>query len=125
MLCSFNRLYTILTPEELVGHTNPPLLTVGARAIHKHATRANSSWWGNINGMSEKQRNAHADMKIKEILTNVCWINIHTLGRTSTTLTVEVRTPDGYGARWDIPADFRGLVEPQNADLNAKKSKQS
>jgi hypothetical protein len=38
-------------------------------------------------------------------------------------ITVEVRTVDGYGARWDIPADFRGLVEPQNADLNAKKQK--
>jgi hypothetical protein len=62
-------------------------------------------------------------MKIREILQNVCWINIHTLGRTSTMITVEVRTVDGYGARWDIPADFRGLVEPQNADLNAKKQK--
>lgn len=123
MLCSFNRRYTILTPEELHVHTNPPLLSVGARAIQKHAQRANSSWWGNVHGMTEKQRNAHADMKIREILTNVCWINIHTIGRTSTTITVEVRTPDGYGARWDIPADFRGLVEPQNAELNAKKHK--
>jgi hypothetical protein len=62
-------------------------------------------------------------MKIKEILQNVCWNNIHTLGRASTIITVEVRTVDGYGARWDIPADFRGLVEPQSTDLNAKKHK--
>lgn len=62
-------------------------------------------------------------MKIKEILNNVCWVNIHTLGRSSTVITVEVRTETGYGARWDIPADFRGLVEPQNVDLNAKKNK--
>jgi len=33
MLCSFNRLFTILSPEELCCTTNPPLLTVGARAI--------------------------------------------------------------------------------------------
>ena len=65
--------------------------------------------------------NAQADAKIKEILQHVYWINIHTLGRHSTILTVEVRTYDGYGARWDIPADFRGLVEPQNAVLNNKK----
>ena len=73
--------------------------------------------------MTEKQRNAHADTKIKEMLNNVVWINIHTLGRTSVTITVEVRTIEGYGARWDIPADFRGLVEPQNAEMNAKKTK--
>ena len=41
----------------------------------------------------------------------------------SAVITVEVRTADGYGARWDVPTDFRGLVEPQNVDLNAKKQK--
>jgi len=112
MLCSFNRLYTILTPEDLYGNPNPPLLTVGARAIQKHAQRANNAWWGNVHGLTEKQRNVQADSKIREILTNTCWINIHTLGRMSSIITVEVRTIDGYGARWDIPADFRGLVEP-------------
>lgn len=73
--------------------------------------------------MTEKQRNSQADAKIRDILNNVVWVNIHTLGRMSTIITVEVRTADGYGARWDIPAEFRGLVEPQNNDLNAKKNK--
>lgn len=92
MLCSFNRLFTMLTPEELKGNPNPPLLTVGARAIQKHSGRSTNSWWGNVYGFSEKQRNAQADAKIKEILSSACWINIHTLGRMSAVITVEVRT---------------------------------
>lgn len=33
MILQFNRHYTMLTEEQLFGNTNPPILTVGARAI--------------------------------------------------------------------------------------------
>ena len=33
IILQFNRLYTVLTDEQLLNHQNPPILTVGARAI--------------------------------------------------------------------------------------------
>jgi len=32
-----------------------------------------------------------------------------------------MRIAEGYGARWDVNYDFRGLLEPQDESLNAKK----
>jgi hypothetical protein len=40
------------------------------------------------------------------------WINIHTLNSKSTQIILEVRDNKGYGMRWAIEGDFRGLVEP-------------
>jgi len=53
-----SRLNKPLTEEELNCNPNPSILTVGARAIQKHAARQspNSSYWvekGSMNGMTE------------------------------------------------------------------------
>jgi len=44
----------MLTPSELVNNPNPPILTVGARAVQKHAQRSTDSFWGPAGGISEK-----------------------------------------------------------------------
>lgn len=50
------------------------------------------------------------------------WVNILALSKTSIQSYIEVRVSEGYGARWDINYDFRGLLEPQNESLNARKN---
>ena len=100
------------------------MLTVGARAMTKHVQRASGSYWGSINGLNEKQRNDQANFKIRQILDEVVWINIHTLSKTTAfQVILEVRQGVGYGARWDVNYDFKGLTEPQKEDQNAKKKK--
>jgi hypothetical protein len=44
-----------------------------------------------------------------------------TLSKTSSQVLIEIRIEEGYGARWDINQDFRGLLEPQDESLNARK----
>lgn len=52
------------------------------------------------------------------------WINIHTLSKTTAyQVILEVRQYVGYGARWDVNYDFKGLTEPQMEGQNAKKEK--
>ena len=58
----YNRLNRPLTEEEINCNPNPSYLTVGARAIQKHASRQtqNGSYWidkGTMNGMTEEQKN--------------------------------------------------------------------
>lgn len=48
-------------------------------------------------------------------------MNILALSKTSIQSYVEIRVIEGYGARWDVNFDFRGLLEPQNETLNARK----
>ena len=44
---SFSKLYTVLTEEQLLRNpNNPPILTVGARAMQKHAPRSSEGYWG-------------------------------------------------------------------------------
>ena len=57
LILQFNRLHTVLTDEQLCGNSNPPILTVGARAIQKHLMRANGAFWGPLFGKSDKKRN--------------------------------------------------------------------
>ena len=57
LILQFNRLYTLLTDEQLTGNQNPPVLTVGARAIQKHLNRSNGAFWGPLTGKSDKKRN--------------------------------------------------------------------
>ena len=113
LILQFNRCHTILTEDQLVGHSNPPILTVGARAIQKHLNRSNGSFWGPLIGKSDKRRNEQADKKIRELFSRITWINIHTLSRTTATqFIIELRQSEGYGARWDLEYNFRGLIEP-------------
>ena len=117
----YNRLNKPLTEEEAVNNPNPSLLTVGARAVQKHACRpsANSGYWadkGSMNGMTEQQKNAKAVQVIDRIIQTSVWINIHTLHPSSHLFILEMRDIKGFGARWEIAGQyegsFRGLIEP-------------
>ena len=113
LILQFNRLYTLLTDEQLIGNQNPPILTVGARAIQKHLNRANGAFWGPLTGKSDKKRNEQANRKIRELFSRVTFMNVHTLSRTTADQKiVEIRTPEGFGARWDTDYSFKGLIEP-------------
>jgi len=59
------------------------MLTVGARSMTKHSQRQSGDFWGGINGLNEQQRNENANFKIRQILSEVIWINIHTLSKTT------------------------------------------
>ncbi|RHZ59944.1 hypothetical protein Glove_360g30 [Diversispora epigaea] len=75
-------------------------LTVGAKALSKHCHRDISrSFWGICSG-TEKQKNEQANQILAKIITNAAWINLHLLPHD--TRVFEVRTSDGYGARWEI-----------------------
>ena len=39
LMVAFNRLYTLLSEDQLKNNPNPPMLTVGARAMTKHIQR--------------------------------------------------------------------------------------
>lgn len=69
----YNRPNKIYTEEELANHPNPSVLTVGARAIQKHAARPSqwSGYWvekGSMNGMTEKDKNEKASQVIGNLL---------------------------------------------------------
>ena len=67
---NFNRRFTILTPKQMEDNFNPPKLTVGARALSKHAHRSAEGFWGKVTGLSEEERNKNAFDKLKEIINN-------------------------------------------------------
>ena len=58
LAASFNQPHTKPTPELLakLGKKKPSILTVGARAITKHAARSKEGFWGQNKG-SEVQKN--------------------------------------------------------------------
>ncbi|CAI2374750.1 unnamed protein product [Moneuplotes crassus] len=115
----FNRRFTLLTPEQLEENPNPPKLTVGARALSKHVHRSTEGFWGTILGLSEEKRNEHAFNKLKQIVQNSVWINIH--GLPQDLIIIECRVSEGYGCRWTRDQEFRGFIEPQMMDGHSKK----
>lgn len=116
---NFNRRHTNLTPEQLEGNPNPPKLTVGARALSKHVHRSAEGFWGTIAGLSEEKRNENAFKKLKQIIENWVWINIH--GLPQDLIIIECRVKEGYGCRWTKEQEFRGFIEPQIPDGHSKK----
>lgn len=97
-------------------------LTVAARALAKHAHRGTERFFGILNG-SEAQKNEHADRVIQRLIDEAMWINIHCFGGIDVSNPVmEIRTYDGYGARWSgewrsnvlslVNVEFRGFLEP-------------
>lgn len=96
-------------------------LTVGARALAKHADRGQSGFYGSIQG-SEAVKNEHAMNVVEKLIAEAAWVNIHMFGGADATRPIlEVRTQEGYGARWSAvwkdaftPVDvaFRGFLEP-------------
>eukprot|EP00357_Protocruzia_adherens_P003671 CAMPEP_0114991954 /NCGR_PEP_ID=MMETSP0216-20121206/11668_1 /TAXON_ID=223996 /ORGANISM="Protocruzia adherens, Strain Boccale" /LENGTH=293 /DNA_ID=CAMNT_0002355357 /DNA_START=416 /DNA_END=1297 /DNA_ORIENTATION=- len=88
------------------------ILTVGARALCKHAHRSSEGFWGIATG-TETKKNEHANEVINRILNECTWINVHLLPHDEVIL--EARVSAGYGARWSVKGtiSFRGFLEPQ------------
>jgi hypothetical protein len=105
-------------------------LSVAGRALAKHADRGKSGFFGIVQG-SESMKNKSAEHVVMKLLREASWINIHHFGGIETSRPViEVRTVEGYGARWSaVWADaftpeqiiFRGFLEPQMADGHEKR----
>lgn len=105
-------------------------LTVGARALDKHADRGQSQFYGSIQG-NESTKNDHAKQIVIKLIEDAEWINIHMFGGVEASRPViEVRTVDGYGARWSAVWNdafrvdeilFRGFLEPQMEDGHEKR----
>ncbi|GAQ82654.1 RNA-binding ASCH domain protein [Klebsormidium nitens] len=86
-------------------------LTVGARALTKHAHRCSHNWWGVPTG-SEQAKNEHARAVVLRILDGAVWQNAHLLPHDVAVF--EARVAEGYGARWSADGtQFRGFLEPQ------------
>lgn len=61
------------TEEEFANHPNPSILTVGARAVSKHAARSSpfSTYWsekGAAGGQTEKDKNKKAHAVIQNLI---------------------------------------------------------
>ncbi|CAA0839356.1 RNA-binding ASCH domain protein [Striga hermonthica] len=89
-------------------------LTNGARALAKHVNRSREGYWGFLRG-SDSEKNRHAMDVIRSLLTHCSWMNMHIVRPHGNVL--EVRTDDGYGARWsEDGSKFIGFLEPYMVD---------
>lgn len=86
-------------------------LSVGARALTKHAHRCSDGFWGQTTG-SESTKNSQAIEVLGKFMRDCIWINIHCLP--GETPVLELRVNEGYGARWLLNKApvFRGFLEP-------------
>lgn len=95
-------------------------LTVGGRALCKHAVRAKDGWWGEYGG-TEADKNDRAQRIVLQILAGATWVNLHVFGGGGEDGVFEVREALGYGARWSADgATFRGFLEPHTDDGHEK-----
>mmetsp|Transcript_13858 Transcript_13858/g.20732 ORF Transcript_13858/g.20732 Transcript_13858/m.20732 type:complete len:326 (+) Transcript_13858:198-1175(+) len=75
------------------------ILTVGARAVCKHAHRSSENFWGDCTG-PEAKKNITAFQLVEKLMNSCSWINIHNMsGVQNSDIIIEVRTLEGYGAR--------------------------
>jgi len=88
----------------------PSKLTVGARALCKHAHRSSEGFWGHIKG-TEIEKNELANSVANSILDDCVFINVHILPHSE--IIIECRNIKSYGIRWTIKGEFRGFLEPQ------------
>ncbi|KAL0220761.1 hypothetical protein RCL1_000615 [Eukaryota sp. TZLM3-RCL] len=87
-------------------------LTIAGRALTKHFVRDSSkSFWNSTQGSDEK-KNQNAIFTVERILSDPTWINIHEI--VGQVVVLEIRTRQGYGARWELHPQlvFRGFLEP-------------
>ncbi|CAM9310256.1 unnamed protein product [Scytosiphon promiscuus] len=95
-------------------------LTVGGRALCKHAIRAKEGWWGEYGG-TEADKNDRAEKIALRILAGATWVNLHLFGGGGGDGVFEVREASGYGARWSADGStFRGFLEPHMDDGHEK-----
>ena len=114
LLENFNKPNQILTQEEKLRLKKlknlPSKLTVGARALCKHAHRSSEGFWGEPRG-TELIKNEYAGLKASQILKECVWINLHLLPHSEEI--IECRVDLGYGMRWTLKdSAFRGFLEP-------------
>jgi len=64
-------------------------LTVGARALTKHAHRSSEGFWGQIKG-TEAEKNEMAENIVRLIVDECIWVNAHILLIVSTLLSAEM-----------------------------------
>lgn len=104
--------------EELNRQKHPSRLTVGARALTKHAHRSSEGFWGLIKG-TEAEKNDSAETVARLIIDECIWVNAHILPHSEHI--IECRNSKGYGIRWTIKGEFRGFLEPQMEGGHDKK----
>lgn len=118
-----SRSQLLASSRELHRPNSKSCLTVGARALAKHAHRGCERFFGMCQG-SESEKNEQAEVVVKRLIDEAAWINIHAFGGVDESQPVmEVRTAEGYGARWSAvwrdtafnaeDVQFRGFLEPQ------------
>ncbi|CAM9100319.1 unnamed protein product [Ectocarpus sp. 8 AP-2014] len=96
------------------------ILTVGGRALCKHAVRAREGWWGECGG-TQAEKNDRAEEVTLRLLAGATWVNLHVFGGGGKDGVLEVREESGYGARWSADgAVFRGFLEPHMKDGHEK-----
>jgi hypothetical protein len=101
-------------------HKGQPL-TVGGRALSKHAVRDSSRFWGVCTGTNDFI-NEEAMACLVRIIEHCVWNNVFVLPHGL--MAYEVRIGQGYGARWEFHQagiTFRGFVEPPMEDGHLKK----
>lgn len=93
------------------AHPGSSKLTVGARALAKHSHRdLRGSFWLPLGG-TEAAKNLTARQCLQRIVDTAVWLNTHCMP--GGVPTFEVRTREGYGARWAADgSQFWGLLEP-------------
>eukprot|EP00903_Cladosiphon_okamuranus_P018210 g16751.t1 len=95
-------------------------LTMGGRALCKHAVRGKEGWWGPSGG-TEKDKNDRAEKAALRVLAGATWVNLHVFGGGGEDGVFEVREAAGYGARWSTDGlVFRGFLEPHMEDGHDK-----
>jgi len=85
----------------------------------KHSERG-SKFWGVMKG-TEEQQNNKANEILQKMLDDCVWINIHFLPHSIQI--IELRNNRGYGMRWQIGGEFRGLIEPEIEEDDMQKNK--
>lgn len=91
-------------------------LTVGGRALCKHAVRVEEGWWG-VAGGTEAEKNDRAEKAVLRLLSGATWVNLHRFGGGGENGVFEIREKSGYGARWSTDGTiFRGFLEPHMED---------
>lgn len=96
-------------------------LTVGGRALCKHAVRGREGWWGCFGG-TEADKNDRAETVVLRVLATATWMNLHAFGgKGGQDGVFEIREALGYGARWSADGVFfRGFLEPHMKDGHEK-----
>ena len=97
-------------------------LTVGGRALTKHAVRSVDPWWGIPKG-NDEIKNQHALQLVHTILEQPTWWNV--FHHYKQQVVFEVREPLGHGVRWGQSGQaLIGFLEPFDEDKGGTPKRQ-